>query len=110
MLLGGTLLVGEGLELVHQPLGMDPAQRVLADVELPGIVADDDRLAQEAVRLTAPHSAPSVATRTGSGVTCRPVMPSCSRCALQAGSSANCRCSCAASCWTTGPARACSRI
>ena len=41
--------VGEGLQLVHQPLGMDPAQRVLADVELPGIVADDDGLAQEAV-------------------------------------------------------------
>ena len=28
---------------------MDPAQRVLADVELPGVVADDDGLVQEAV-------------------------------------------------------------
>ena len=50
MLLGGALLVGERLQLVHQALGVDPAQRVLADVELPGVVADHDRLAQEPVR------------------------------------------------------------
>src|SRR3954462_8667432 len=42
VLLGGSLWVGEGLQLVHQALGMDPAQRVLPDVELPGVVADDD--------------------------------------------------------------------
>ena len=49
-LLGGALLVGERLQLVHQPLRMDPAQGVRADVELPGIVADDHRLVQEPVR------------------------------------------------------------
>src|SRR5208337_1049864 len=39
MLLGGALLVGERLQLVHQALGMDPAQAMLADIELPGVVA-----------------------------------------------------------------------
>jgi hypothetical protein len=48
-LLGGPLRVGEGLQLVHQPLGVDPAQGVRADVELSGVVADDDRLVQEPV-------------------------------------------------------------
>ena len=41
-LLGGAVLVGEGVELVHQPLGVDPAQRMPAEIELAGIVADDD--------------------------------------------------------------------
>ena len=45
--------VGEGVELVHQPLGMDPAQRMPTDDELTGIVADDDGIAQEAMRLDA---------------------------------------------------------
>jgi hypothetical protein len=50
VLLGGPLRVGEGLQLMHQALGVDPAQRVRADVELPGVVVDDDRLAQETMR------------------------------------------------------------
>src|SRR6266851_4689603 len=33
-----TLLVGEGVELVDEALGMDPAQAVLADIELTGVV------------------------------------------------------------------------
>ena len=41
--------IGERVELMHQPFGMHPAQRVLADVELTGIIADNHRLAQEAV-------------------------------------------------------------
>ena len=49
MLLRTTLLVGKRLQLVNQALGVDPAQRVVADVELPGVVADHDRLAQEPV-------------------------------------------------------------
>ena len=49
MLLRATLLVGEGLQLVHQALGMDPAQRVVADVELAGVVTDDHRLVEEAM-------------------------------------------------------------
>ena len=43
------------------------AQCVRSDVELAGIVADDDGLEQQAVRWMLPHSAPSVAIRTGSG-------------------------------------------
>src|SRR6267154_661606 len=31
-LLGGAVLVGEGVELVHQPLGVDPAQRMPAEI------------------------------------------------------------------------------
>ena len=50
MLLRGALRIGERVELVHQPLGMDPTQRVLADIELPGIVTDHHGLAQEAMR------------------------------------------------------------
>ena len=32
----------EADQLVDEPLGVDPAQRVRADVELAGVVADDD--------------------------------------------------------------------
>jgi hypothetical protein len=35
MLLGDTLVVSERLQLVHQVLGVDPTESVLADVELP---------------------------------------------------------------------------
>jgi hypothetical protein len=33
-LLGGTMPVGEGIELMDQPLDMDPAEGVAADIEL----------------------------------------------------------------------------
>jgi hypothetical protein len=39
---------------VHEPLRMHPAQRVLADRELTGIIAQDHGVGQEAVRLDAP--------------------------------------------------------
>ena len=42
--------VGEGVELVNQALGVDPARSVPADGELAGAVADDDAIGQEAVR------------------------------------------------------------
>src|SRR5271163_614094 len=51
--LGGAVLVREGVELVNQALGMNPAQAVLANIELPGIVADDYTVAQKAVGLDA---------------------------------------------------------
>src|SRR5882757_568849 len=51
--LGVALLVGKGVELVNQALGMDPAQAVLTDVELTGVVADDDGIWQKAMRLDA---------------------------------------------------------
>ena len=36
MLRGTALLVGDRVPLVNQPLGVDPAQGVLSNVELPG--------------------------------------------------------------------------
>ncbi len=47
MLLGDTLVVSERLQLVHQALGVNPTESVLADVELSRVVADHYRLAQE---------------------------------------------------------------
>ena len=47
------MLVGEGVQLMHQPFRMHPAQRVLADVELPGVIAQHHGVAQEFVRLNA---------------------------------------------------------
>ena len=47
-LLGGMVLVGEGVELVNQPFGMDPAQAMLADIELARIVTDDHRVPDRA--------------------------------------------------------------
>ena len=48
-----AVLVREGVELVNQALGMNPAQAVLANIELPSIVADDYTVAQKAVGLDA---------------------------------------------------------
>jgi hypothetical protein len=45
--------VGEAVQLVHQAFGMDPAEGMPADIELSGVVADDDGVGQEAVRLDA---------------------------------------------------------
>jgi hypothetical protein len=49
MLLGRTPRAGERLQLVHQALGMDPTQSMLANVELSGIVTDHDGVADEPV-------------------------------------------------------------
>ena len=51
--LGGAVLRGEGIELVNQALGMNPAQTMLADIELTGVVADDHGVGEEAVCLDA---------------------------------------------------------
>ena len=51
--LGLALIIGEGIELVNEPLGMNPEQAMLADIELTGIVADDDGIGQEAMCLDA---------------------------------------------------------
>jgi hypothetical protein len=49
---------GEGFEFVNQPFGMHPAQRVRADIELSGIVGQDDGILDEAVvHDGAPHGA-----------------------------------------------------
>jgi hypothetical protein len=47
MLLCDTLLVSERLQFVHQALGVDPTEGMLTDVELPRVVTDHHRLAQE---------------------------------------------------------------
>ena len=57
-LLGGAVQIGESVELVHQPLRVDPAQRMPTDDELTGIIADHDGIAQEAMVMdAAPQSA-----------------------------------------------------
>ena len=53
LLLGGAMRVREGVQFVHQPFGMDPAQCVLTNRELPGIIAQHHGIAQEVVRVDA---------------------------------------------------------
>jgi len=55
---GGTVQIREGVQLVHQPFGMHPAQRVAAHGELPGIVAQYHGIAQEVVRVDAAPNGP----------------------------------------------------
>ena len=69
LLLGGTIVIGEGVQLVHQPFGMHPAERMAAHGELPGIprvrlrrpegrLAQHHGIAQEAVRVDAAPDRP----------------------------------------------------
>ena len=52
------LVIGEGIQLVDQPLGVNPAQGMPADIELTGVVAEDHGVGQQSVRLDgAPQSA-----------------------------------------------------
>jgi hypothetical protein len=53
LLLRGAVVVVEGVQLMHQPFRVNPAQRMPADVELPGVIAQHDGIAQEFVRLNA---------------------------------------------------------
>ena len=57
-LLRCAMQIGEGVQLVHQPLRMHPAERVPADVELACVVADNHHLAQQPVRLEAAPQRP----------------------------------------------------
>jgi len=50
---GGTLLVGHGDQGVDQALGMDPAQTVAEDIELPRTIADDDGVSEQAMMIEA---------------------------------------------------------
>ena len=55
-LLRRAMQIGEGVQLMHQPFGMYPAQRVVANGELARVVTHNDHLAQQPVRLdTAPQ-------------------------------------------------------
>jgi hypothetical protein len=53
VLLSGALVIGERVELVDEPLRVDPTRRVLTDGELASVVTDDDVLTQEVMRLDA---------------------------------------------------------
>ena len=48
---GVALFVVGGDELVDEALGVDPAQRVVADAELAGVVGNDDRAREQAFGL-----------------------------------------------------------
>src|SRR5277367_2758545 len=45
----GAARLGERIEFVNQPFVMDPAQAMLTDVELAGVVADNDRVGEKTV-------------------------------------------------------------
>src|SRR5258708_30495018 len=51
--LGDAVLIREGVELVNEAFGMNPAQAVLTDIELAGVIADDDGVGQKAMHLDA---------------------------------------------------------
>ena len=61
---------------MDEALGVNPAQRMVADAKLAGVVGDDDGLPNKPSASIAPVSAASLVTRTGSGVTLRSAMPS----------------------------------
>ncbi|BAB54435.1 hypothetical protein [Mesorhizobium japonicum] len=50
---------------MDEPLGVDPAQRMLANAELAGIIGYDDGIGEKPWWRIAPHIAPSVAILTG---------------------------------------------
>ena len=110
MLLGDMLLVSERLQFVHQALGVDPTESVLADVELPRVVADHHRLAQEPMCIDRPPQRPLGGDayrirrhgQTGNAEALKMLRPG-----LLIG---KCRRLCVASRWTSVPASACSRI
>ena len=83
-LLGGAVVVGEGVQLVHQPFGMHPAECVAAHGELPGIIAQHHGIVQEFVRVDAAPDRSFGGDLHWIWVTVRRVKPSLSRCACQA--------------------------
>ena len=52
------MLVGERIQFMHQPLRVNPTQRMAADVELPGIITQNHGIAQEFVCLNATPQRP----------------------------------------------------
>ena len=58
MLLSGALVVGERVELVDEPLCVDPTQRVQTDRELAGVIADNHGVAEKVMRLNAAPQRP----------------------------------------------------
>src|SRR6202795_5375890 len=66
--LGLALLIGEGVELVNETLGMNPEQAVLADIELTGVVTDNYRVRQKAMRLDASPQGSFAGNHDGIGI------------------------------------------
>ena len=64
---GVALLIVGGNKLMDEALGVDPAERVIAEAELAGVVGDDDGMSDRPSASMAPHSAASLVARTGSG-------------------------------------------
>jgi hypothetical protein len=56
--LSGAMQIGEGVQLMHQPFRMYPAQGMLADGELSGVIAQQHGIAQEAMRVDAAPLSP----------------------------------------------------
>jgi hypothetical protein len=55
---GLTLIRGHGYQFVDEPLGVDPAQRMLANAELAGIIGYDDGIGEKAVVADRPPHRP----------------------------------------------------
>ena len=110
VLLHPALVIREGVELVHEALGMHPAQRMTPDHELTGIIADDHRLGQEAVCLdrTPERALGGDAHRIGVDLQISDAEPL--RCACQAARSGKVCSGCVASRSMSGPDRARSRM
>ena len=47
------MLVVECVEFMHRPFGVNPAQRVPTDVELPGVITQNHGVTQKFMRLNA---------------------------------------------------------
>jgi hypothetical protein len=50
---------------MHQPFGVNPAQRSPADVELPGVIAQNHRVAEKFMRLNDAPQRPFAGNSTG---------------------------------------------
>lgn len=71
-LLGLALSIAEGIELVDQALGMDPAKRMAGELELTGVIGKDDAVPRQPVMNDGP---PEGAFMGDPGWTLRPVRP-----------------------------------
>ena len=56
--LRGAVQIGERVEFVDKPFCMHPAQRVLTDGELAGVVTDNHHIAHQSLRLNAAPQCP----------------------------------------------------
>ncbi len=100
----------EGVELVNQAFGVNPAQRVIEDVELPGVVAQDHGHGEEAMRQDRAQQGAFGGDLRRIGVVLSSLRPSRRKCALQASGSAKLRSPSAASRAVRDAGMRCARI